>query len=83
MMGKNDEYYIVVDELRKDVSVCMYMFDDDHPSGYERKVFSRAYGEGAAFSLDEAKSFCSRLCDIFNSKGFRKESVGYGKSGNN
>ena len=81
-MGKFDEYYVVVDEVQKDVSVCMYMFDDDHPSGFERKVFTRGYGESSAFNLDEAKGFCNRLCDIFNSKRFRRESISYGKSRN-
>ena len=74
-----DEYYIVVDDVQKDVHVCMYMFDDDHPRGYERKVFSRNFGEDSAFSFEDAKSFCRRLCDIFNSKAFKNESVSYGK----
>lgn len=78
-----DEYYIVVDDVKEDVHVCMYMFDRNHPSGFERKVFTRSFGKGSAFSFTEAKRFCDYLCDIFNSESFRKESVGYGKPGNN
>ena len=75
----NDEYYLVVDDDLKEVQVCNYVFDDDHPSGYERKVFTRGYGKHSAFNFEEAEGFCSRLCDIFNSKRFKRESISYGK----
>ena len=78
-----EEYYIVIDEVKNEVSVCNYYFDDSHPRGFERKVFTRAYGKGAAFSYDEAKGFCEKLCDIFNSEGFKRESVSYVKPQNN
>ena len=76
-MNMNDEYYLVVDDDLKEVQVCNYVFDDDHPSGYERKVFKRSFSKGSPFNFEDAKSFCSRLCDIFNSKRFRRETVGY------
>ena len=78
-----DEYYIVEDDVKKDVHVCMYMFDDAHPSGFERKVFTRNYGKASAFSFDDAKGFCNKLCDIFNSQSFKRESVRYIKPENN
>ena len=78
-----EEYYIVIDEVKNEVAVCNYLFDDSHPRGFERKVFTRASGKGAAFSYDEAKGFCEKLCDIFNSEGFKRESVSYVKPQNN
>lgn len=78
-----DEYYIVIDDVKKDVQVCMYVFDEDHPRGYERKVFSRNFGKDSAFSFEDAKHFCDKLCDIFNSPSFKRESISYGKTENN
>ena len=74
------DYYIVVDDVQKDVHVCKYIFDEDHPQGYERKVFTRNYGNDSAFSFDDAKGFCDSLCDIFNSESFEKESVNFVKT---
>ena len=74
-----EEYYIVIDEVKNEVSVCNYLFNDTYPRGLERKVFTRGYGEKDAFSYDEAKGFCEMLCDIFNSESFRKESVSFVK----
>lgn len=78
-----EEYYIVIDEVNHEMIVCNYYFDDSHPRGLERKVFTRAYGKGAAFSYDEAKGFCEKLCDIFNSESFKRESVSFVKPHNN
>ena len=78
-----EDYYIVIDEVKNEVTVCNYLFDDTHPRGFERKVFTRAYGKGAAFTYDEAKGFCEKLCDIFNSDSFKRESVSFIKSENN
>ena len=78
-----EEYYIVVDDVQEDVHVCMYMFDDDHPRGYERKVFSRSFSKRSPFSFSDAMGFCVNLCDIFNSESFKRESVSYGKPQNN
>ena len=52
-----EEYYIVIDEVNQEMAVCNYLFDNSHPRGYERTVFTRAYGKGAAFTYDEAKGF--------------------------
>ena len=38
-----EEYYIIIDEVKNEVAVCNYLFDDSHPRGFERKVFTRAY----------------------------------------
>ena len=78
-----EEYYIVIDEVNHEMIVCNYYFDDSHPRGLERKVFTRAYGKGAAFTYDEAKGFCEKLCDIFNSESFKRESVSFVKPHNN
>lgn len=77
------DYYIVVDCDVKDVSVCMYLFDSNHPNGVERKVFTRSFSEDSAFSFEDAKGFCDNLCDIFNSDSFKRESVSFIKSENN
>ena len=74
-----NDYYIVVDFDVKDVSVCMYLFDNNHPNGMERKVFTRSFSDDSAFTFEEAKKFCDSLCDIFNSESFRKESVSFVK----
>ena len=78
-----EEYYIVIDEVKNEVAVCNNLFDNSHSRGLERKVFTRAYGKGAAFTYDEAKGFCEKLCDIFNSEGFKRESVSFVKPHNN
>ena len=75
-----EDYYIVVDEVEENVHICNYLFNDSNPRGIERKVFTRGYGKDSAFTLEEAESFCSHLCDIFNSKRFRRESISYGKA---
>ena len=74
-----EDYYIVVDEVEKEVHVCNYLFNDSHPRGIERKVFTRGYGKEDAFTLEEAERFCNHLCDIFNSKEFKRESVSFVK----
>lgn len=82
-MENENEYYVVVDNVKKEVSVCNYLFDTNHPRGFERKVFARSYDEDSAWNYQEAMSFCIYLCDVFNSESFRKESVSFVKPHNN
>lgn len=73
----SDEYYLVVDNIEKKISICRYEFPRNEPQGHERRICSRSYGDDTDFTYKEVKSFCNRLCDIFNSEAFEKESVNF------
>ncbi len=69
------EYYMKLDSEKKEFQVCRYTFDVFHPNGEEIIVTSRSFDK--AFKYREAKNFCLKMVKIFNSKRFRRESVGY------
>lgn len=79
----SEDYYVTVDEAEHCVSVSTYLFNCFHPNGVEKNLSSIRYGGKSGFSLDEAKGFCEKLCDIFNSESFKRESVSFVKPHNN
>lgn len=62
----SNEYYVVVEEEQKRVSLCKYVFNKAHPTGDEVTIFSQSFASDSAFSLEDAKNMVGKFCDIFN-----------------
>ena len=73
----DDEYYVNVDKEKLELQVCKYVFDKEHPRGYEKVLSRIPYDEKSGFIFKEAFRVVSRLADVLNHTDWRKENDVY------
>ncbi len=76
----NDEYYINVDKEKLELQVCKYVFDNNHPRGYEKILSRFSYSEKSGFIFKDAFRIVSNLVDVLNSTDWGKENDVYGET---
>lgn len=71
----SEEYYVNVDKEKLELQVCKYVFDKEHPRGYEKVLSRISYKYN--FIFKEAFSIASNLVNVLNNTDWRKENDVY------
>ena len=75
----SEEYYVNVNKEKLELQVCKYVFDDDHPRGFENILTRIHYNENSGLIFKEAFRIVSNLADVLNNTNWKKEKDVYDK----
>ena len=73
----NDDYYLNVDRKNLKLQVCKFVFDVDHPGGFEKVLCEISYSMESGFRFKEACRIVSHIVKVLNRTDWRKEKAAY------